>query len=410
MKRQHTPKITTDLISCESPNTELMHEVMCAQCGRCGRDNKFLREDLEMFTAGVLEAHGAPREEALTTARVLVQADSRGISSHGIARLGRYLKGIEAGYIRPGVEMRTFSPTEALGVIDAHHGLGQVAGEQAMELAIAKAKKTGVGVVTVRNSNHYGIAGYYVQKALEHGMAAFSMTNSAPLVIPTNGAEALLGTNPIAFGIPADKQRPVLVDMATSVVPRGKLEVYDRNRQQMPVGWAVDEFGYDAQNPGRILQNLLERAGGGILPLGGRTEEFGGHKGYGLALMVDMLCGVLSGSAFGSDVNNLNRTDLPQGEIQAPRVGHFFLALDVERFMPASELRSRVDAYVEMLKSSKVALDREMIFVHGEKEQVRAELHEKDGIPIADNVLNALRQIAEKSKVKPPVTLAQRQH
>lgn len=402
---EHTSQFGRELWGQDLREVENLHEVMCESCRRCDLSNKMRREDLEAFVVRVLEAHGVAEAEGEIVARNLVSADMRGIASHGVARLGRYLGGIKAGFIIPGARLDIQDRGPAIAVIDAKNGLGQSASEKAMDLAMDKAQDCGVGVVTVKNSNHYGIAGYYVLKALEKRLIGICMTNAAPLVIPTFGKDAILGTNPIAFGMPSASGDDFLLDMATSVVPRGKLEVYDRNRLQMPVGWAADETGFDCRNPGQVLHNLLNRAGGGILPLGGRGEEFSGHKGFGLAMMVDMLCGVLSGSAFGSDVNNLKR-EVPEGEIAAPRVGHFFLALDPERFMSSEELQQRVSDFQTMLRDSPKALDQTTIFIHGEKERIRAAMHERDGVPIAENVLSTLREIAASCGVKPPKTLA----
>ena len=402
----HSPQVTRELLTCEALGGERLHEVRCEDCATCSFEQKVLRADLEAFVVRVLEHYGVPASEAGVTARVLVAADVRGIASHGVARLGRYIKGLEAGYIRSGVTFLIEEPAPALAAIDARNGIGQVVSELAMEMAIAKARANGIGAVTVRNSNHFGIAGYYVQKAIDAGMVGLSLTNAAPLVVPTHGADAVLGTNPIAFGAPGGRL-PFLLDMATSVVPRGKLEVADRNRKQIPVGWAVDETGYDSRNPGHVLANMLARVGGGILPLGGRGEMYSGYKGYGLALMVDVLCGVLSGSAFGWDVDNVGRPVAP-GEIAAPRVGHFFLALDIARFMPLDEFRGRLDRLFAMLKESKKALDQTVIYVHGEKEAMRASLHERGGVPLADNVFDALRRIAAACGIEPPPTVAER--
>ena len=402
---EHRAQIPKELLTCAALDAEWLHEVRCEECEGCTLERKVRREDLEAFVLRALGHYGVPAPEGAITARVLVAADLRGIASHGVARLGRYIKGLQDGYIRPGVEFGIVEPAPALAVMDARNGIGQVVSERAMDLAIQKARDHGVGVVTVRNSNHFGIAGYYVQKAIDHGMIGICLTNAAPLVVPTHGAEAVLGTNPIAFGAPGPPGLPFLLDMATSVVPRGKLEVYDRDRRQMPVGWAVDETGYDSRNPAQVLRNMAQRLGGGILPLGGRGEMFSGHKGYGLALMVDVLCGVLSGAAFGLDVDNLSRPPA-SGEKPAPRVGHFFLALDVARFMPVDEFRARLSALFDMLRQSRMALDEGRIYVHGEKEQVRAELHEKSGIPIAENVFETLRRIAVDCGIDPPRTVA----
>jgi LDH2 family malate/lactate/ureidoglycolate dehydrogenase len=403
----HTPQISNELVICEARTSEWLHEVRCEDCLECTFETKVARADLEAFVARVLEAHRLSPADAAVTARVLVAADLRGVASHGVARLGRYVKGLREGYIVPGVEFDIREPAPAIGVIDARNGVGQVVSELAMDMAIAKATAHGVGVVTVANSNHFGIAGYYVQKAIDAGMVGISLTNAAPLVVPTNGADAMLGTNPIAVGAPGADGLDFLLDMATSVVPRGKLEVYDRNRRQMPIGWAVDEKGYDTRNPGHVLANLLARAGGGILPLGGRGEEFSGYKGYGLALLVDVLSGVLSGAAYGPEVDNV-RGAPGSSPSNAPRVGHFFLALDIGRFMPVEEFRRRLGDLFRMLKESKKALDKSVIYVHGEKEQVRARLHEQSGIPVAENVLAALRKIAADCGVAMPVTMGER--
>jgi LDH2 family malate/lactate/ureidoglycolate dehydrogenase len=238
-------------------------------------------------------------------------------------------------------------------------------------------------------------------------MIGLCLSNAAPLVVPTFGADAVLGTNPIAFGAPGEDGLDFLLDMATSVVPRGKLEVYDRNRKQMPLGWAVNAKGYDTHDSGLVLHNLLGRIGGGILPLGGRGEEFSGYKGYGLALLVDVLCGVLSGSAFGPDVDNVRGAPRP-GQTVAPRVGHFFLAVDIARFLPLDEFRARLAELFTMLKDSKKALDRPVIYVHGEKERIRERLHEQSGIPLAENVHGTLKRIAAECGAAPPVTVAER--
>ena len=399
------PRISRELVTCAALEAEWLHEVRCEDCATCTLECKVRREDLEAFVVRALARYGVPEAEGAITARVLVAADLRGIASHGVARLGRYLRGLQDGYIRPAVAFDIAEPAPALAAIDARNGIGQVVSDLAMDLAVRKARDHGVGIVTVRNSNHFGIAGYYALKAVAEGMVGMSLTNAAPLVVPTHGAEAVLGTNPIAFAAPGPEGAPFVLDMATSVVPRGKLEVYDRSRRQMPIGWAVDETGYDSRNPAQVLRNMVGRLGGGILPLGGRGETFSGHKGYGLALMVDVLCGVMSGSAYGLDVDNLTKPAGP-GHDAAPRVGHFFLALDVARFMPLDQFCARMSGLFDMLRRSRKALDAARIYIHGEKEQIRTELHERSGIPIAENVFAALRKIAAECGIDPPRTVA----
>ncbi len=390
----HQPRISTDLHGPSESDSRWIHETLCQDCKRCDRETRILPADLEDFVVGVLAQHGVDEAKGRSVGRVLVASDQRGIPSHGVARLGRYLTGIAKGFILPEVDPEVLEPAPALAVVDARNGLGQVAGELGMALAIRKAKEQGIGAVTVKNSNHYGIAGYYALQAVSEGLIGLSLTNSAPLVVPTHGAEVMLGTNPIAFGAPAARHPAFLLDMATSVVPRGKVEVYDRNRMQMPKGWTVDENGYDATNPGTVLRNLLGRIGGGILPLGGRGEDFSGYKGYGLAFLVDILSGVLSGAAFGPGVDDVHRKPDPESGVVFPNVGHFFLTIDIARFMPLGEFEARLDAMIDQIKGSKKALDQEVIFVHGEKEFAKAEAHAQDGIPIARNVFDTLLKIA----------------
>ncbi len=327
---------------------------------------------------------GVPAKDAQVTTDVLVLADLRGIESHGVARLPRYVNGIKRGFIKPRDESRIIKETKATALIDGGTSLGQVVGKRGMELAIKKAKDTAVGVVAVRNSNHYGIAGYYTLMALEQNFIGVSMTNAAPLVVPTFGRQAVLGTNPISLTAPALKEKPFVLDMATSVVPRGKLEVLDRKGSPMPVGWAVDERGHGSTDAKAVLNAMAKRLGGGILPLGGEGEEHAGHKGYGLALMVDVLCGVLSGAATGLDVN---------ADDSHPDVGHFFMALDPTAFRPLDDFRRDMDRLARELKDSPKAEGQARIYVHGEKSFARMERFRKEGIPLGPKVVEAMKKI-----------------
>jgi len=397
MKPAHTPFIPSELIPDERG---VSHEPCCEHCHKCDRDVRVHVEPLQAFTQAVMAGNGVPTPEAEAVARVLVAADIRGIGSHGVARLGRYVTGIEKGHILPGVQPEVIEPTAATAVVDARNGLGQPVSEMAMDLAIRKARSEGIGAVTVSHSNHYGIAGYYALRAVEQGLIGVSMTNAAPLVVPTHGAEMVLGTNPIAFVAPARRHPPFLLDMATSVVPRGKLEVYDRRQEQIPEGWALDAQGYDSRNPGHVLKNMIERAGGGILPLGGRGETFSGYKGYGLALMVDILCGVLAGAAYGPDVDDIRRPVAP-GVRLFPDVGHFFLAIDVARFLPLDAFEARLDDYFDRIVASRRALDQERIWIHGEKELEMEDCHRREGIPLSQNVYDMLNALAAKRGLPP---------
>ncbi len=339
---------------------------------------------LKDFCNKVWTKLGVPAQDAKITTDVLVLADLRGIESHGVARLPRYYADLKNGWTEPTDQSKIVKETKATALIDGGQSLGQVVGHKGMELAIKKAKETAVGIVSVRNSHHYGIAGYYSLMALEQDLIGMSMTNAAPLVVPTFGRNAILGTNPISLTAPAEKERAFVLDMATSVVPRGKLEVYDRQGKKMPPGWAVDKKGRVTEDPHAVLDALSKRLGGGILPLGGEGEEHSGHKGYGLALMVDVLSGVLSGAAtgLGVDVNK-----------EKPNVGHFFMALDPAAFRPLDDFKRDMDRLARELKDSPKAEDQSRIYIHGEKSYARMEKFQKEGIPLSPKVVEAMRQV-----------------
>ncbi|TMA03553.1 MAG: Ldh family oxidoreductase [Methanobacteriota archaeon] len=339
---------------------------------------------LRSFCEEVLTKLGVPKADAQTVTDVLVVADLRGIESHGVARLGRYVTGLKKGFMKPTDQSRIVKETKATALMDGGQSLGQVVGKRGMDLAIRKARDTAIGVVAVRNSNHYGIAGYYTLMALEHDLMGVSMTNAGPLVVPTFGRTAILGTNPISLAAPAKKEKAFVLDMATSTVPRGKVEVYNRLGQPMPHGWAVDETGRSSTDPKRVLNALANRLGGGLLPLGGEGEDLGGHKGYGLALMVDVLGGVLSGAATGLQV---------YADEQRPNVGHFFMALDPAAFRPLDEFRRDMDRLARELKDSPKAHGQDRIYVHGEKSFARMEKYRQEGIPLDPKVVENLKKI-----------------
>src|SRR5438309_2405374 len=343
-------------------------------------DEKALRG----FCEQVLRKLGVPADDARTTTDVLVTADLRGIESHGVARLGRYVTGLKKGFMRPTDQSRVIKETKATALVDGGQSLGQVVGKRGMDLAIKKARDTAIGVVSVRNSNHYGIAGYYSLMALEHNLIGVSMTNASALVVPTFGRTAILGTNPISLAAPTMKEKAFVLDMATSTVPRGKVEVYNRLGQPMPHGWAVDETGRSSTDPARVLNALAKLLGGSLLPLGCGGQELGGHKGYGLALMVDVLCGVLSGAATGLQVYT---------DEKKPNVGHFFMALDPTAFRPLDEFRGDMDRLCRELKESPKAHGQERIYVHGEKSFARMERFREQGIPLDPKVVDGLKKI-----------------
>lgn len=347
-------------------------------------------EPLKDFCVRVFQKMGILEEDARITADVLVAADLRGIDSHGVARLRRYVNGLRDGMMvaRPEVQLLTDTPTTAR--IDAGAGLGQPVSYRAMQQAIQKAQDWGAGFVTVRNSNHYGIAGYYAMMALEHDCIGISMTNSAVLVVPTFGRRAMLGTNPIAVAAPAGQEWPFVLDMATSTVPRGKLEVYNRAEKPLPLGWATDETGTPTADAARVLDNLLARRGGGLLPLGGAGEEFRGYKGYGLALLVDILCGVLPGAGYADTIY----PKTPEGKPLPADVGHFFGAIKVSAFRPLDEFKATMDDIIQRMKDTPKSADAERIYIHGEKEYQETE-RRAGGIPVGPKVEADLKAIAQ---------------
>jgi len=348
-------------------------------------------EALLTFVEQIFLTFGITRQHAHLCADNLVLADLRGIPSHGVARLKRYVDGMNNGTIIANAKPIVLYDQPSTAAVDGQAGLGQVIAAFATQLAIDKAKKSGVGVVTVRNSNHYGIAGYYSKMMLEAGLLGISMTNSAPLVVPTFGREMIIGTNPISLTAPTTRNKPFFLDMATSVVPRGKLEVYDRLGKQMPEGWAVDHHGRVTTNATEVLKNMISRSGGGILPLGGEGEAFSGYKGYGMALLVDVLCGVLSGGAYADQVDSKG----PKGENQPAAVAHFFMALKIENFVDRDTFCQNMDDLIDRLKNSTKAEGQSRIYLHGEKEEERYEQHKREGITLDDKTFQMLAEIGQ---------------
>jgi L-2-hydroxycarboxylate dehydrogenase (NAD+) len=353
---------------------------------------------LKSFCSEALEKLGVPSEDAQVTAKVLVEADLRGIDSHGVSRMGRYVSGIQQGMMRPNAKPRVVHETACTATIDADAGLGQPVSFKAMQLAMSKAREHSLGFVAVRNSNHYGIAGFYAMMALAEDMVGICTTNTEVLVVPTFARNAVLGTNPIAIAVPAGKERPYVLDMSTSTVTRGKLEVYARLEKPIPINWATDENGVATDDPSRVLQNIAKRSGGGLLPLGGALEESGGHKGYGLALAVEIFSAVLPGALYANRVypKDKDGKPLPSG------IGHFFGAMRIDAFRAKEEFKRDMDDLIQRLRNSPKALGAERIYIHGEKEFELAERFAKDGVPLNAKVAEGLRKIAEQLGMSRP--------
>jgi LDH2 family malate/lactate/ureidoglycolate dehydrogenase len=288
------------------------------------------RTALENMCAGIFTALGIPEEEAADSARILIAADARGIQSHGVARIKRYADGIRLGLIRGGVKPTVLHETPVSLTLDAEGGMGLSLSKHSMEKVIIMAKQHGFGACSIRNSNHFGIAGFYAEMAAREDMIGVAMTNTAALGVPTFARKAMFGTNPIAFAAPGLDGKMFCLDMATTTVTRGKVEVYEREGKTLPPGWAVDARGLGTGDPVSLLEDMLYQRGGGILPLGGEGEDFGGYKGYGLAVMVDILTALCSGGVFGEAVKDSAQT--------SARVCHFFMALRLDLFRPPEDL------------------------------------------------------------------------
>ncbi len=352
------------------------------------------RLSLEDFCAAVFRSCGVDDPDARVQAEVLAAADCRGIPSHGVARLGRYVAGLESGQMLPRAKPRILRESPVSLLVDAAGGLGAPVSLMAMRSTLAKARASGLAFSCVGNSNHFGIAGYYAQLALPEGMLGMAMTNTAALGVPTFGRQVMFGTNPLAFAAPADEEKAFLLDMSTTVVTRGKIETYDRLGKSLPPGWAVDKKGRTALEPAGLLQDMLKRAGGGIVPLGGESEQFGGHKGYGLAVMVDILTGLLSGGGFGLDVMDT--------DISSARVSHCFAAMRIDLFREPSEFKKDMDRLLSDLRSCPPAEGKERVYYAGLKEREFEAECAISGVPLEEGVLKKLLAMAETRGLEPP--------
>jgi len=352
------------------------------------------REHLESFCRDVFVSLGLSPHDAAVAADVLVAADLRGIPSHGVGRLWRYVNGLTSGLMIPSAPVDIVRETPSSIVIAANGAMGAPVSVHTMDRVIGKARTNGVAFGTVRDSNHFGIAGYYAMMALEEDMLGIAMTNTAALGVPTFGRQVMFGTNPLAFAAPADRERAFVLDMSTTVLTRGKIEVYDRLGKELPAGWAVDRTGRRAKDPSPLLDDMFHRAGGGILPLGGAGEEFGGHKGYGLAVMVDILCSVLSGATFGPGLSDT--------ETSSARVSHFFGAIRIDTFRDPEGFRRDMDRMLEDLRHSPPGEGQERVYFAGQKEFEKEKVYTKHGIPVLMKTYEQLCSIGDEYGIAPP--------
>lgn len=340
---------------------------------------------LRSFCHHVFQGYGFTPIESEQITDVLLDADLSGIESHGIQRLIRYHKEITGGLVKRDAKPEIVFETPLSATIEANDAMGQLVGVQAMQMAIDKAKASGFGMVTVRNSNHYGIAGYYAKMAVEQGLIGMSMTNTEAIMVPTFGRQAMLGTNPIAFAMPA-APTPYLFDAATTVVPRGKLEVYVKRGSELPLGWALDENGQDSNEPDRILGNIINKTGGGILPLGGSGETTSGYKGYGFAMLCEIATAILSG---GTTSNYIYKTP------GRANIAHCFIALDHGMFGDKAQIEAALSRYLQEVRDSDKATGQERIYIQGEKEFESHRFVEQNGVLLNEKTYEEMRMIGE---------------
>lgn len=339
---------------------------------------------LRAFMERVFEKEGFTVEDAHAIADVLMLADLFGIESHGAQRMMYYHQNIASGSVDIHAQMETIRETPVSALIDAHFAMGQLAGVRAMNMAIEKAKKMGVGIVCVRNSSHYGIAGYYTLMAAKEGLCAFSMTNTGPIMVPTFGREMMLGTNPIAFCMPADPY-PFWFDASTTVVTLGKVEVHAKREKLMPEGWTINAQGEIETDAGKMNRSILDGEMGGILPLGGAGEANSGHKGYGLGIMVEALTGVLAQGLMSPEMQGAH----------GDHTSHFFLAFDPGMFGDPDAIRAQMSRYLQMLRDSEKMPGQARIYTPGEKAFESMQRRMEVGIPVEEKTLGELRKIAE---------------
>ena len=345
--------------------------------------------DWKTITSFVIDAfvgYGIPRKDAEICADILLESDKRGIESHGVNRFKPiYLDRIKAGIQKPVTEFEVIKDFAATAVVDGHDGMGQVVGYKAMTMAIEKAKKYGMGMVVARNSCHYGIAGYYATMATDAGMIGITVTNARPSIAPTFGVENMLGTNPLTFGMPTDEEFPFVLDCATSIVQRGKIEYYARIGKDTPAGQVIGRNGEALTDSVEILDDL-NTGKAALAPLGGIGEDLAGYKGYGYATVVEILSAALQQGNFLRALSGIG----PNKEKIPFHLGHFFIAIDTEAFMGLEAFKKTAGDILRDLRKSEKAPGAERIYTAGEKEYLVWQKRKDSGVPINDAVQKEL--------------------
>lgn len=348
-------------------------------------------DKLENFMVDVFIKVGVPEGDAKICAEVLIDADKRGIDSHGIGRFKPiYIDRIKAKLQSPITQISIIKESPTTAVIDGNNGMGMVIAKKSMDMAIQKAKKYGLGMTVVRNSTHYGFAGYYAIMATKQDMIGITGTNARPSIAPTFGVENMLGTNPLVFGMPTDEDFPFVIDCATSITQRGKIELYQREGKKLPAGWVIDQDGNTSTDPDKVLKDL-DSGKCALVPLGGIGEEMAGYKGYGYATVVEILSSALQGGLFLKSLADVDQN----GNRVKSRLGHFFIAIDVASFIEPAEFKKTTGDILRQLRNSKKAPGQDRIYTAGEKEYL-AWLERKDkGVPLNEAMQKILKQLKD---------------
>lgn len=354
--------------------------------------DQFSYQTLYKFTVNTFLSIGCSEKDAAIAAEALLSADLRGIDSHGIARLIGYVRLWEVGRVNANPNIQVVHETPSTAVVDGDAGLGLVVAPFAMQVAIDKARQCGTGWVSVRNSNHFGIAGYHAMKALKEDMIGIAMTNASALVAPTFSTEKMLGTNPIAVAIPAGEQPPFVADFATTTAANGKLEILQRKEEDTPTGWVQDAAGNASMDA-----NILKK-GGSLLPLGS-DREHSSHKGYALGSIVDIFSAILSGANYGPWVPPFPAYIPMPENMPGTGIGHFFGAMRIDAFRTTSEFKEHMDNWITRFRAAKPSEGNEKVLIPGDPEREYEKERMKEGIPLYPSVVKELNELADKLKI-----------
>lgn len=348
-------------------------------------------EVMEHFIIDVFCEYGVPKEDAIICADVLLESDRRGIESHGANRFKPiYLDRIKAKMQKPITNVEIIKETCTTAVLDANDGMGMVASHKAMKMAIEKAKKYGMAMISVRNSSHYGIAGYWATMASKEGMIGITGTNARPSIAPTFGVENMLGTNPLTFAFPTDEEFPFVLDCATSITQRGKIEYYARSGKDTPKGMVVNKNGESMSDSNEILEALLS-GDAALAPLGGIGEELAGYKGYGYACVVEILSAALAQGKFLKALSGVDE----KGNKCPCHLGHFFIVIDPEAFMGLDSFKKTTGNILRALRSSRKDPNHNVIYTAGEKEYLVYMERKDKGVPVSESVQKEMIQIRD---------------